>query len=85
MQSFTYLVLDPLGLHARPAGLLVKQAAQYSCDVQLQCGGKTADAKKLFATLGLGVRCGQSITVSCTGADELQACNELQVLLAANL
>ena len=85
MREFTYTIKDELGIHARPAGLLVKEAAKFSATVKIAKGEKSADAKKLFALMGLGVKNNDEITVTCEGADEDAAAEALQVFLAANL
>ena len=40
MKEFSYTVQDALGIHARPAGLLVKEAAKFPCEITLKCGEK---------------------------------------------
>ncbi|MCD7731028.1 MAG: HPr family phosphocarrier protein [Oscillospiraceae bacterium] len=85
MKEFTYKVKDELGIHARPAGLLVKEAAKFGCGIKITKGGKSADAKRLFALMGLAVKCGDEITVSCDGADEDAAVRELENFVSSNL
>ena len=46
MKEFKYVVTDPEGIHARPAGILVKQAAGYTSSVKITKGDKTADDKE---------------------------------------
>lgn len=65
MSSFEYTVKDPEGIHARPAGVIVAAAKAAAANVQITKGAKTIDAKKLFALMGLGIKCGETITVSC--------------------
>ena len=52
MKTFNYTIQDALGIHARPAGILVKQAAGYQSDVKITKGDKTADAKRIFVAAG---------------------------------
>lgn len=85
MKEFNYIIKDEIGIHARPAGLLVKTAGKFSSAVKIKCGEKTADAKKLFAVMGLGAKCGSEITVTAEGADEDVAINELKSFLESNL
>ena len=78
MKSFTYEIKDNVGIHARPAGLLVKQAGKFSSDIEIQTeNGKKADAKRIFSVMGLGVKCGDTITVNISGSDEAVAETEL--------
>ena len=46
MASFEYTITEPMGLHARPAGLLVKQLKNYTSSVEISCRERKADAKK---------------------------------------
>ena len=85
MKSFNYTITDPVGLHARPAGLLVKEVKKYASMVTVKKGEKASDAKKLMMLMGLGVKCGDEITVEVTGADEETAAAELEAFFKANL
>lgn len=85
MQSFTYTITDPLGIHARPAGLLVKEAQKYTSAITVEVEGKSSDAKKLFGLMGLGAKTGQLLTVTANGADEEQAVQGIKAFLEANL
>ena len=67
MSSFEYTIRDENGLHARPAGLLVRQAQALSSEITIECRGKSASLKKLLAVMGLGVRCGDVIKISAEG------------------
>lgn len=85
MKSFIYTITDPVGLHARPAGLLVKEVKKYESLVTVHKDGKSCDAKKLMMLMGLGVKCGDEITVEVTGADEDVAVAELEKFFKENL
>lgn len=85
MKTFTYTITDPVGLHARPAGMLVKEVKKYESKVTIIKEGKSSDATKLMMLMGLGVKCGDEITVEVSGADEETASAELEVFFKANL
>lgn len=85
MQKFEYTITDPDGIHARPAGLLVKEAKTFSSDIQVQANGKTGDCKKLFALMALGAKQGTEIVITANGADEDAAIAALSAFLQANL
>ncbi len=85
MQSFTYVIRDPLGLHARPAGLLVKAAAGYASAVTVATPSGKADAKRIMAVMRLAAKQGMELTVTCEGPDEEAACAGLKAFLAENL
>lgn len=70
MKEFQYTLKDPNGLHARPAGLLVREAQALSDEITLIHGGKEANLKKLLAVMGLGVKGGDTVTVRIVGNDE---------------
>lgn len=82
MKQFTVAVQDKEGLHARPAGLLSKAAKGFESAVTLTKGEKTADLKKIFAVMGLAVKGGDVITVTCDGADEDAAAAALETMFA---
>jgi phosphocarrier protein len=85
MKEFTHVIADPLGLHARPAGMLVKAAAGYASAVTVTAPTGKADAKRLMAVMRLAAKQGMELTVSVDGADEEKAAAELQAFLQANL
>ena len=58
MKSFNYVITDEVGIHARPAGILVKEAKKYASTIMIVKGEKKADASRLMALMGLGVKCG---------------------------
>ena len=85
MKTFHHTVTDSVGLHARPAGMLVKEVKKYESNVTIVKDGKTCDASKLMMLMSLGVKCGDEITVEVTGADEETASAELEAFFQANL
>lgn len=85
MKEFTYVINDPLGIHARPAGMLAKEAARFQSAVSVVKAGKKADAKKIFGLMGLAVKTGDEVTVQAEGADEEAACEALEAFFKANL
>ena len=84
MKNFQYKVMDPVGIHARPAGLLVKEAMKYNSNITLEKEGKVVDAKRIMAVMGLGVKQGQEVMVKADGADEDAAIATLQEFFKAN-
>ena len=85
MKKFEYVVKDEVGIHARPAGLLVKGAKKYESKITISKDGKSAEATKLMAVMGLGVKCGQSVEVSVEGGDEDAAFEGIKAFFEANL
>lgn len=82
MAQFTYVITDEVGIHARPAGLLVKAAKAAGCSVTISKGEKTADASKLMAVMSLGVKKGDEVTVA---ADDENALENLKKFFEENL
>ncbi len=85
MLKFTYTITDAVGIHARPAGLLVKKAKEFASRVTIIKAEKKADSKRLFAIMGLGVKQGETITVEVEGEDEAAAAAAVKAFLKANL
>lgn len=85
MKEFAYTITDELGIHARPAGLLVKEAAGFSSNITLVKDGKEVDAKRILGVMGLGVKKGAEVTVRADGADEDAAITALESFFKANL
>lgn len=85
MKTFNYIIKDEIGIHARPAGLLAKEAKKYESKITVSKGGKSAEARKLMAIMGLGVKCADEVEVTVEGADEDQAFEEMKLFFENNL
>ncbi len=85
MKEFNYTIQDELGIHARPAGLLVKEAGRFQASITITKGDKSADAKRLFALMGLGVKKGDIVTVRVEGDDEAAAYEALTQFFKSSL
>ncbi len=85
MTEFKYTIVDEHGIHARPAGELVKIMQGFECEITFTKGEKSANAKKLFAVMGMAVKKGEEIIVRCDGSDETQALEAAQKFLSENL
>ena len=85
MKEFKHVIADPLGMHARPAGMLVKAASGYASKITIVAPNGTADAKRLMALMRLAAKQGNELTVTVEGDDEETAAAELQAFLTANL
>ncbi len=86
MKEFKFTVTDPVGIHARPAGLLVKEVKAHASAITIATeAGKSADAKKLLALMGLGIKQGDTVTVTVDGADEEEAAAAIEKFMKDNL
>lgn len=72
MKQFTYTITDPVGIHARPAGMLAKAAKALDSTVTVTKadGSKSAAATKLMAIMGMGIKTGETVTVTVEGGNE---------------
>lgn len=85
MKAFSYEIKDEIGIHARPAGLLVKEAKKHESKITIKKNGKSAEATKLMAVMGLGVKCKDTVEVEIEGADEEAAFEAVKAFFEANL
>lgn len=85
MKTIEYTIKDEIGIHARPAGLLVKESKAFTSEVILSCNGKSADVKKLMALMALGVKKGDTVKVEVKGDDEDAAAAALKKFFEENL
>lgn len=86
MKKFSYIVQDATGIHARPAGLLVKAAKVLDSTVALEnAAGKSAVATKLMAVMGLGIKQGGTVTVTVEGGDEEASIAAMEKFFSENL
>lgn len=85
MKTFDYTIKDELGIHARPAGMLAKTAKTYDSEITITKGDKTVACSKLMALMGLGVKCGDTVTITVNGGDEAAAEKGMKEFLEANL
>ena len=71
MKQFIYTITDPVGIHARPAGLLVKAIKTLDSTVTIaKADGKSAAGTKLMALMGLGIKQGETIHVTIEDGNE---------------
>ena len=85
MKEFKHVINDPMGLHARPAGMLVKACAGFASTVTVTAPTGKADAKRLMGVMRLAAKQGMELPITVEGADEDAAAAQLQAFLAENL
>lgn len=86
MKQFVYTITDPVGIHARPAGLLVKAIKGLDSTVTItRADGKSAGGTKLMALMGLGIKQGDTVTVSIEGGGEEANAAALEQFFKDNL
>ena len=84
MQEFSFTIRDALGIHARPAGQLVKVVSGFESKVIVK-GKKEVDARRIMSLMGLGAKCGDTLTFTVVGDDEAEAAAAIQKFLEDNL
>ncbi len=86
MKQFQYTVKDPLGIHARPAGMLAKLAKDYgSTVITITKDGTTVRAAQLIKLMGLAVKQGSVVTVAAEGPAEEEAIAAMRQLFEEHL
>ena len=85
MKTFDYTIKDALGLHARPAGLLVQAAKAYESEITITNGERTVSCAKLIMIMSMGIKCGDTVTITIDGADEEAAEKGMKEFFEANL
>lgn len=85
MKQFNFTIQDDLGIHARPAGMLVRTAAGFESSVKLTNGSKEADGKKIMSVMALAVKKGQEVSFTVEGSDEDAAVAALEGFMKQNL
>lgn len=85
MKSFDYVITDDQGIHARPAGLLVKSTSTFNSSITISKDGKEVDAKRIIGVMSLGAKKGEKVTVTANGDDEAKAIDTLKTFFKENL
>lgn len=78
-QEFT--IVSDVGLHARPATLLVQEASRYGSDIDLTYDEKTVNVKSIMGVMSLGLSKGLTFSISADGHDEKEAMEGITTLL----
>ena len=83
MKEISVTVIDPVGLHARPATVAVNAASKFKCEVKVAYKGRTVNMKSIMGVMSLGIPTQSEITVSCEGEDEDVAVKTIEDVLRA--
>ncbi|HAW13487.1 MAG: HPr family phosphocarrier protein [Bulleidia sp.] len=81
MKQISVTVIDPVGLHARPATVAVNAASKFKCEVKVAYKGRTVNMKSIMGVMSLGIPTQSEITVSCEGEDEEVAVKTIEDVL----
>lgn len=83
--SFVYTIKDPVGIHARPAGALVKLAGAFKSEISFSANGQTVSAESIIALMSLGAKQGTQLKIEAHGEDAQEALAALRSFLFENL
>ncbi len=76
--EFKAKVIDPIGLHARPASIITQEANKFKADIKISSNGKEANLKSIMSIMALGVKNGDEITISAKGSDAEKAIAQIE-------
>ena len=82
---FSYVIQDPVGIHARPAGLLSREGKKYRSTITIEKDGNPVNVLRLMALMKLGIKCGERIIVRVEGEDEAIAGPAIEAFFQSNL
>lgn len=83
MKSINVTVIDPVGLHARPATIAVNSASKFKSEINIAYGGREVNMKSIMGVMSLGIPTKSEITISCNGEDEEEAVAAIEEVLRA--
>lgn len=85
MLSFTYTITDEMGIHARPAGLLVKKVKELNSKVTIRRGEASAEGTRLMAIMAMGIKCKDEVSIEVEGGDEEASLAAMKAFFEENL
>ena len=83
MKEITVKVIDPVGLHARPATVAVSAASKFKCDIKVAYKGRDVNMKSIMGVMSLGIPTQSEVTITFDGVDEEAACKTIEDSLRA--
>ncbi|ATO30910.1 phosphocarrier protein HPr [Mycoplasmopsis bovirhinis] len=81
MKELKCKIIDPIGLHARPASLVTAVAARFKSEAKLSYEGREGNLKSIMNIMALGIKCGAEITIKTSGEDEQEAIDAIKKAL----
>lgn len=85
MSTITYVITDPVGIHARPATILVNTASKYDAEIVLECKGKSVNLKSIMSVMSLGIGQGDEIVIVAKGIEAPEALKAIEVVIQDGL
>ncbi|MGN0158280.1 MAG: HPr family phosphocarrier protein [Brotaphodocola sp.] len=85
MITKTLTIVNPSGLHLRPAGVLAQTAMKFKCDVMIEHAGKRIIAKSVLNVMAAGIKSGAEVNLICDGEDEQAAMDTITAAIESGL
>lgn len=79
------IVKNEAGLHARPAGILAKEAASCKCEVKMLVGTREIQLKSILNIMVAAIKCGTEVELICDGEDEVASMDKLAALIESDM
>lgn len=84
MEKFTAKIKDEIGLHARPASVMVSVASKFKSNITISSNGKEGNVKSIMNIMSLGIKHNDEVTIIANGEDEKQAISEIEKTMKEN-
>lgn len=84
MKDFKGKIIDPVGLHARPASIIVSVASKFNSKITIISGDKKGNLKSIMNIMSLGIKKDENIVVEADGEDENEAIAEIEKVMKEN-
>ena len=78
MKTITVEIIDPIGIHARPASVLVNVSSKFKSNVSFKSNDKIANAKSIINLMALGAKQGSKVEIIVEGDDEAEAIEQIK-------
>ncbi|WP_027063593.1 HPr family phosphocarrier protein [Mesoplasma seiffertii] len=69
MAQFTAIITDKVGLHARPASVLAKEASKFESEIKIIAGDKSGNLKSIMNVMAMAIKNGVEVTIEAEGTD----------------
>ncbi len=84
MKSITVKIIDPVGLHARPAAVVVKEANNFGSDIVIKANGKEGNLKSIMNIMSMAVKTGEEVIIEANGDDAEAAITAIEKVMKDN-
>lgn len=75
------IIINRLGLHARPSAMFVKTASRFKCEIWVEKDGERVNGKSIMGLMMLAAGQGSKLLVTCEGADCEKAVTEIEEII----